>query len=224
MFAGHVGAGLALGRGARGVNPGVFIASALLPDLLLWTFVLVGWESVSIPADFAHTHRARFVFPWSHGLFAAVAWSALAGIVAYWLLRRRGAAGLRAALLIAAAVLSHWLLDALVHVPELPLVGPGSTQVGLGLWRNMPAALGIEAAIVVAGLRLCIPGSGLPRGRALSLAALCVLLLVFTAAGMTVAPPPPSAPAMAGSSLLTLLVICGLSLWLGRRPRATIEK
>ena len=223
MFAGHVGAGLMLGRGARGVNPGVFIIAALLPDLLLWIFVLTGWESVSIPADFPHTHQATFVFPVTHGLLAVAGWSVVVGALAYWLLRRRLVAALRAALLIAAAVMSHWLLDALVHVAELPLAGPGSARVGLGLWRHMPAALGVEAAIVVAGLCLFIPGSGLPRGRAIVLTALCLLLLGLTIAGMTIAPPPPSALAMAASSLLTLVVVCALCLWLGRGPRATMR-
>jgi hypothetical protein len=40
---------------------------------------------------------------------------------------------------------------------------------------------------------------------------------VFTAIGMTVAPAPPSALAMAGSSWITLVVVCGLFAWLGRR-------
>ena len=68
MFAGHVGAGLAIAGAERRLNVGVFIAAALLLDLVLWVFVLLGWESVAIPADFAHTHQAAFVFPYSHGL------------------------------------------------------------------------------------------------------------------------------------------------------------
>ena len=51
------------------------------------------------------------------------------------------------------------------------------------------------------------------------LAALCLLVLAFTIAGMTVAPPPPSAQAMASSSVVTILVVCALAYWLGR-PRA----
>ena len=43
MFAGHVGAALAIGRAERRVNVGVFIAAALFLDALLWLFVLVGW-------------------------------------------------------------------------------------------------------------------------------------------------------------------------------------
>ena len=72
MLAGHVGAALALARAERRVNPGVFVAAALLADLLLWALVLAGAESVSIPADFARTRQPEFVFPWSHGLLASL--------------------------------------------------------------------------------------------------------------------------------------------------------
>ena len=213
MFAGHVGAGLLLGRGARAVNVGAFVVAALLLDLLLWCFVLAGWERVTVPADFRSTHQASFVFPWSHGLAAACGWSLIAAALVAWSQGPASALRLRAALLIAAAVLSHWLLDALVHVPELPLAGAGSMKLGLGLWRHMPAALALESLLVVAGLWLYLQGSGWVRWRAIVLVALCAVLLLFTIAGMTVAPPPPSVTAMAASSLVTLVVSCGLVLW-----------
>jgi hypothetical protein len=219
MFAGHVGAALAIGRAERRVNVGVFIVAALLLDLVLWLFVLLGWESVFIPANFASTHQPEFVFPYSHGLPASLAWSAIAGIAGFIWYARLHAARWRAAALIAAAVFSHWLLDALVHQPELPIADAGSPKVGLGLWQNMPAALAVEAAIVVAGLLLFLPGSGWSRGRSLALASLALIIAVFTALGMTIAPPPPSALAMAGSSLLTLVAVCALACWLGKANR-----
>jgi len=111
-------------------------------------------------------------------------------------------------------------LDALVHRPEMPLAGAGSRRAGLGLWDHMPVALAVEAALVVLGLVLFMRGSGLPRGRAIALALLCLLVLGFTVAGMTIAPPPPSALAMAGSSLATLVAVCALVAWLGRLPPA----
>lgn len=217
MFAGHVGAALAIGRVEKRVNVGVFVSAALLLDIALWLFVLLGWESVSIPGNFARTHQPEFVFPYSHGLAAGIAWSAAAGIAALigysgW---KRGRS--RAAALVGAAVFSHWLLDALVHVPELPLLDADSTKVGLGLWQSMPVALAVEAAIVMAGLYLFMSGSALPRSRKLALTALSLLILGFTVLGMTVAPAPPSAVAMAGSSLVTLVVVGGLYCWLGRR-------
>ena len=217
MFAAHVGAALAIGRAERRVNVVVFVIAALLLDVLLWLFVLLGWESVTIPAHFASTHQPAFVFPYSHGLLASIVWSALAGAVAFlWApvreLKRRAAA------LVAAAVFSHWLLDVLVHVPELPLAGARSMKVGLGLWQRMPVALVAEAAIVVAGLCLFVPGAHLSRARKLGLTVLTLFMLALTVVGMTLAPPPPSAMAMAGSSLLTLIVVIALVCWIGRAP------
>jgi len=218
MFAGHVGAALAIGRSDRRINVGVFIFAAVLIDFLLWLFVLLGWESVTIPANFASTHQPEFVFPYSHGLLANIAWSALAGITFYLLYPRLAEAKFRAASLVAAAVFSHWLLDALVHVPGLPVAGTGFVKVGLGLWQSMPVALLVEAIIAAAGLYLFLSGAGLSRAKKLGFTVLCLVVLVFTIVGMTVAPPPPSINAMAVSSLITIVIVCTLAGWLGRRP------
>jgi hypothetical protein len=219
MFAGHLGVGLALARAERRVNVGVLIGAALLLDLVLWPLVLLNWESVVIPADFAVTRQLHFAFPYSHGLLAALTWSLLAGAFGWLVWRRSQAARWRAAALIGVAVFSHWLLDALVHRPELPLAGVASPAVGLGLWSDMPIALAVEAALVIAGLWLFIPGSGLSRRRAIALTVLSVVVLVFTVVGMTIAPAPPSVPALASSSWITLIVVTALACWIGRVAR-----
>jgi hypothetical protein len=218
MFAGHIGAALAIGRAEREVNVGVFIAAALLLDFLLWLFVLLGWETVVIPADFAGRHQPEFAFPYSHGLLASVAWSAVAGVLAL-ILCSRLRTGWRVAALVAVAVWSHWALDALVHRPELPLAGAGSHLVGLALWNNMPFALTLEASLVVVGLYLFIPGTRIGRNRSIALVILSGVVMAFTAVGMTMAPAPPSSAAMAGSSLTALAVVCVLAYWFGALPR-----
>lgn len=217
MFAGHVGAALAIGQAERRVNVGVFVLAALLLDLVLWVLVLLGLESVAIPANFASTHQPQFVFPFSHSLLAGVAWSALAAVLAWACYPRLERDRVWAALLVAAAVFSHWLLDALVHAPELPLAGNASMKVGLGLWNAMPVALAIEAAIALAGLALFISGGGLSRARKIALALLSLVVLAGTVTGMTIAAAPPSIAAMAWSSLGTIALVCLLAAWIGRR-------
>jgi hypothetical protein len=214
MFAGHVGAALAIGRVERRINAGAFVFAALLLDVVLWLFVLLGWESVVIPPNFTATHQPEFIFPYSHGLLAAIMWSALAGTVGFIACTKLGIPRLRAAVLLAAAVFSHWLLDALVHVAELPLMGADSGKVGLGLWQNMPFALLAEALILIGGLYLFLPGAAMSRTRKLWLSVMCVLILAFTLAGMTIAPPPPSSVAMAATSLITIIVSGALVDWL----------
>ena len=212
MFAGHIAAGLALGRAERRVNVALFVAAAVLLDALLWIFILLGWESVRFPPDFASSHQPAFVFPYSHGLIASLAWSALVAALA-WGLRRDG----RLALLLAAAVLSHWVLDFLVHRPELPLAGPSSRALGLALWDSMPLALLLEAAITVGGVALFLAGSGWPRARARALAGFVGITLAFTVIGMTAAPAPPSPQAMALTSLATLVLVIAVVAWFGKR-------
>jgi hypothetical protein len=224
MFAGHLGAGLAIARSDRGTNPATFVFAALLLDLLLWVFVLAHWESAAIPGDFATRHQARYVFPYSHGLAGAIGWAALVGVALAFRPGTPAMRWVRRALLLAAAVLSHWVLDALVHAPELPLLGPASPMIGLALWDRMAAALTVEAGIVVAGLALFLPGAGLPRAKSGGLAVLCLVCLAFTIAGMTIAPPPPSAPAMAYGSLATIAATCAIAWGLGGRPRSDAAK
>jgi hypothetical protein len=218
VFAGHIGAALAIGRSERRINVAAFVLAALLLDVVLWLFVLIGWESVVIAPSFSATHQPEFTFPFSHGLVASLAWSAAAGVAVFAACSRLGASRLSAALLVAAAVFSHWVLDALVHSPELPIAGADSALIGAGLWNNMPLALAVEAFALLAGLGLFLPGAALSRTRKIWFAGLCLLVLAFTVAGMTVAPPPPSASAMALSSLITIAVICVLVYWL-TRPR-----
>lgn len=125
MFAGHVGVALALGRAERRLNLGVVVLAALLLDVALWALVLAGVEHATIPADYAQRHYLVFDFPYSHGLVAAAVWSLLTALATWhWLRTRRWRS--RAALIVGLAVFSHFLLDALVHVPELPVTrSPG---------------------------------------------------------------------------------------------------
>ncbi|MBV8783894.1 MAG: hypothetical protein JOZ67_06895, partial [Gammaproteobacteria bacterium] len=210
-------AALALARAERRLNLGWLVLAALLLDVVLWLLVLAGVERVSIPVDFPHTHQPQFLFPYSHGLLAALAWSLLAALAT--LLALRAPWRRTAALLIGLAVFSHWLLDALVHQPELPLAGAHSAKVGLGLWDDLPLALGFEGAITLAGLALFLAGAPLTRRRTWALALLTLLVLLLTIVGMTSAPAPPSARAMALASLVTLLILCALVATLARAPR-----
>ena len=54
---------------------------------------------------------------------------------------------------IALAVFSHWILDLIVHVPDLEL-WPGGLRVGFGLWNNYPVALAVEFGVLLAGFGL----------------------------------------------------------------------
>src|SRR5215831_2125945 len=120
---------------------------------------------LSAPADYAQHHTLRFTFPYSHGLLASGLWAALVGGLTWLVTPQGGSPRRRAAFVIGAAVCSHWLLDALVHIPELPLTGAHSPHVGLALWDHMPLALTLETGITAAGLALYLRGSRRSRRR-----------------------------------------------------------
>ncbi len=56
------------------------------------------------------------------------------------------------AVVVALAVMSHWLLDVIVHTPDMPLWNDASPKLGLGLWNNAIATYALEAALLLAGL------------------------------------------------------------------------
>ena len=55
------------------------------------------------------------------------------------------------AVVVAPAVMSHWVLDLVVHTPDMPLWNDASLKLGLGLWNNAVATYLLEAALWLAG-------------------------------------------------------------------------
>ena len=220
MFAGHVGAGLAIGRMERRLNPGLVVLAALLLDVVLWILVLGGVERATIPADYAARRYLLFDFPVSHGMVLAAGWALAAAGAAALVARGGSVRPGRAAAVVGLAVASHELLDLLVHVPEIPLLGRSSPALGLGLWRVMPVALAAETAIAFGGLAWYLRGSDLPTGRRIGLVAVVAVVTALTVAGQTVAPAPPDVGTVAGSGLVSIAATVALVGWLGRTRSA----
>jgi hypothetical protein len=209
MFVGHLGAGLAAKRLAPEVGLGVLFLAAMWLDALLWVFVLLGLESVHVPPSLGEGRYLTFTFPYSHGLVASLAWSA----IGFGLVRSTGWS-LRAGLVVEASVFSHFLLDALVHVAGLPLLGDASYHVGLGLWRHTGPELAVECALGGLGWWLYRDAPGAARGaRRWGLAAVVGVTALLTIWGALAAAPPPTPEAMAVVSLLTIVA---LACWLER--------
>lgn len=212
MFVGHLGAGLAAKAVERRVNLGILFGAAMLLDIALWAFVLLGWEHAIIPADFAQRHYLLFDFPLSHSLLAALIWSAAAALFWAVLWDRRRFLSI-AAIVVALTALSHWVLDALVHEPELTLWGDTSPRIGFGLWDHQPGALLLEGAIAAIGLALFLARTAMAAWRKIVIVALTLLVAGLTYVGTTAATAPPNATAPAATSLAAIVVIVLLSAW-----------
>jgi membrane-bound metal-dependent hydrolase YbcI (DUF457 family) len=207
MFIGHY-AVAAAGRGAlpgrTATNPapslGAWFLAVQWLDLLWPILLLLGVERVRVvPAENPFLQLDFQHYPYTHSLLAALVWAALFAAVYRW---RTGNG--RGALWLGGGVLSHWVLDLVVHVPDLPLY-PGGPRVGLGLWHSVPGTLALEGLMFVLAVAFYQRATRpLDRvGRWGWWALLASLLLAY--AGNLAGPPPPSVPAIA---------VAGLLLWL----------
>lgn len=217
MFIGHFGVGLAGKRAAPMVSLGTLFLAAQFADLLWPNLVLLGLERVHVvPGVTAVSPLAFEHYPYSHSFFALLAWGLLFGWL-YWLARRSRAGAITVGVL----VVSHWLLDAIVHRPDLPLTVAGAERIGLGLWNSVTATVIVELALFAAGLWFYLRATR-PRDRTGSSALWAlVLFLAIVYAASLLGPPPPSAAAVAWSAQAMWLLV-GWGYWIDRHREAVI--
>lgn len=146
MFIGHFAIANLLIAADPGVPALPVLAGVSFPDLLWPVLVLAGKEKVRVDPASPRQSSLRFdSYPYSHSLVLTGGLAILPALV-FALLFGSVAAGL----LFWVGSVSHWLLDAVVHLPDLPVLGFGrDRKVGLGLWRRGPLAFLVEAAFFV---------------------------------------------------------------------------
>jgi hypothetical protein len=148
MFIGHFGLGLAAKRATPTVSLGALFAAAQFADLLWPTLVLAGIEQVRVQPGITAVTPLDFVsYPYSHSLLMLGVWGAAFG--GMYLALRHGRP--MVAFVLALLVVSHWVLDVIVHRPDMPLF-PGGPKFGLGLWNSIPATLAVEVPMFLAGV------------------------------------------------------------------------
>jgi membrane-bound metal-dependent hydrolase YbcI (DUF457 family) len=202
MFVGHYGVSFAAQRMNRHVPLWVLFIAVQLLDVLWAPFILLGIEKVRIvPGITASNPLDLYYMPYTHSLIAAVVWSS-AGYGLYRLWRRRAAAA--AATLVGLAVFSHWILDFVVHRPDLPLYD-NTAKVGLSLWDRPALAFGLETALLFVGMSMFL------RGRAGPKTGMMIFGIVMLAIQAVVffGPPPTSDTAAATTALLAYGLFAG---------------
>jgi hypothetical protein len=148
------GRALAVAFGAKTWAPrtslGTLIAATAFLDLLWPVLLLLGIEEVVIaPGITAFTPLDFTSYPWSHSLLMSVVWGVLFG-GGYVLLTGY----IPGAIAVTLLVPSHWLLDFIVHRPDLPLTPWGAERYGLGLWKSVQTTLSVERVMFVTGVTL----------------------------------------------------------------------
>jgi hypothetical protein len=197
MFIGHFGLALGAKRAAPSVSLAALFVACELADLVWPVLVIAGIERLEIrPGITAMTPLDFVSYPYSHSLLTLCLWGVALAAVYLAVTRASAAAGA----VLAALVVSHWLLDVVTHRPDMPLTPWSGTRLGLGLWNSIPGTLIVEGVMFFAGLLLFLRAAPPPtRGRRIGLWALVAVLLILYL-GNAFGPPPPSAAAVAWSA------------------------
>jgi len=223
MFVGHFGAGLLFKRAEREVNLGIYFLAAMLPDIILWVLVLMGLESIGVPTNYAVKQYHIFTFPYSHGLTADIIWSVLFGTFVWKKLAWDHLHAYRDGIAVGAAVFSHFVLDFLVHIPEMPLLGNASPKIGLGLWNYMHIALAIELGITIAGLAVYLWGTRRKVFKRIVILFFILLLALFTVVEHTMTPKPTTPEALAVGGLVFTFIVSMVGFWVDGGISLTAE-
>jgi LexA-binding, inner membrane-associated putative hydrolase len=219
MFIGHEAVALAVKRIAPRTSLGTLFMAVGWLDLVWPVFLLLGVEHVQIdPGNTAFTPLDFVDYPYTHSLLFAGIWAIAFGTV-YFLIRR----DYRASFIAAAAVLSHWALDAIVHRPDLLLRPRGDIRIGLGLWNSIPGTLIVEIAMFAVGIIIYLRSTtaGGAIGKISFWSFVIVLMAIYFG---SINSPPPNERVLAYMALLGWLpVIWGYWIDRTRRMRAVVE-
>jgi len=212
MFIGHFAVGFAAKRWAREAPLGVLLLAPLLLDVLWPVFCLAGLERYRILPEGGPFARLEFIsYPWSHSLAMAIVWGLLLG--ALW--RYRGGST-RTAGLLAAAVVSHWVLDWVTHLPDLPL-WPGGPRLGLGLWNSAGGTVLVESLMLAGGAWLYFSTTR-AKGHIGRIGpwSYLALLATFYVANLAGPPPPVGAERLVSIVALVFVLLVPVASWIDR--------
>jgi hypothetical protein len=191
MFVGHYSVAFAA-KGGRNKIPLwlLFIAVQFL-DYIWATLVLLGIEKLRVIKGFtAGSMLDSYFHPYSHSLPTALIWSAIAALVykGIWSAKASNSA----ALIVGAAVFSHWILDFIAHPRDLPLYD-NTMKVGLGMWNYRDAEFALEIALLAGGIVLYLARNAMPAVRRKAVIGFGIVLTIIQI-GDTYVPRTPLTP------------------------------
>jgi len=156
----------------------LFVAVQFL-DYIWATLVQLGIEKLRVIKGFtAGSTLDSYFHPYSHSLITAVLWSGVAALcykpLCRWLRFRYTKS---AALIVGAAVFSHWILDLIAHPRDLPIYD-NSAKVGFGLWNYRNPEFALEIALLALGICLYLSRNIMPAIRKRAVISFGIVLLV----------------------------------------------
>ncbi|PSL48291.1 hypothetical protein CLV51_1021158 [Chitinophaga niastensis] len=208
MFIGHFGLGMVTKKIAPKISLGTLFMAVQFSDLIWPTLLLLGVEKVVLHPELGGTRTITFTsYPFTHSLVGALVLAVLFGTV-YYVVKKN----FRNALILGAAVLSHWFLDFIVHFHDLPLFPASSVKVGLALWATIGGTLFVELILFISGIVLYLRSTTPLNAKARIIFWINILLLVSVQISNFWGPPPASVNALAWSAQFQWLFVI-LAYW-----------
>lgn len=206
MFVGHYSASFLAKSLQKTIPLWLLFIAVQFVDILWAIFVLLGIEKVRIvPGITASTPLDLYYMPFTHSLVGAFFWSALAFRFCQFFSSLKG---WRIGLIVSFAVFSHWILDFIVHRPDLALYD-NTLKMGLGLWNYRVPAFILEIGLLIGGAVLYLRRAS-QKGRIVVYVCLLVLVQVV---GTFFFPPPPSDRAAALTALFFYVIFSLIAFW-----------
>jgi hypothetical protein len=199
MFVGHYAAAFA----AKAIEPKApmwtLAAGCQLVDVGWSVFIMAGVERASVDPSLPGSPLVLEHMPWTHSLPMTFVWSIGAALLARWLLRLP----VWASVIVGLSVASHWLLDLIVHRPDLELWF-GGEKVGLALWNYPVPEQALEIGLVaIFGAAWAASRKGLGRAAWPAVAFIAFLVALQIAAMVS---PVTAGPAGVQVGLMALVV------------------
>ena len=152
MFVGHYAAAFAIKAEESRLSLGTLFLAVQIVDILFFPLALVGIEHIGFIEGITEVNNFNFYhYPITHGLLATLLWGIITFLIFFKILYKDSPSSKRIAVFAALAVMSHWFLDFIAHIPDLPIIW-GEPKVGLGLWNYKLLTFLVETGLVLLGL------------------------------------------------------------------------
>jgi len=153
LFIGHFAIAYVLIRLFPHVPPLVVLIGVGFPDILWPILILFGVEQAVINPNSPLQKYITFTsYPFSHSLWLTSIIACIPGVVLALTITPL------AGILFVAASASHWFLDTVVHLNDLPIAGlRRDKKVGFGLWKYPKAVFAFEYIFYAVVTALIMP-------------------------------------------------------------------
>ncbi len=197
MLIGHYAPALMLKRARPSIPLWLLFLAVQLVDVGWGLFILGGLEHARIVPGFSQSNDLDLYYmPYTHSVVATVVWATAFALA--WAALRPAGVRAKEAVVVWLAVASHFVLDLIVHLPDLPIFHGDGEKLGFGLWRHRTLALAVELGLFLVGAALVWSRRRAPL--------LAIMAIILVASFYVPTPPSPAAMAATGLGLYAAMI------------------